>query len=180
MSWGTWRKRSASLNVWGAVLPGQLAQWFLLLPSLLQHICRWPRHRQRCIWRYRGARAKWTLVNCICIIGWPFHVATTQPLSASSRDNATYFQSILILHLKPIFFYKVFLHYKCTGKEKERTDFCTSRDVPGQDHHLFIGLSLNSFIWANNSSKFVLCVIYSGRQISKCKEMDRAAKIFSI
>lgn len=163
-------------------LDSWLSQWFHLLPSLLQHICHWPRHHQRCIWRYRGARTKWTLVNCICIIGWQFHVATTQPPSPCHPEwmPHTFILFILVLHLKLISFYKVFPHYPCTGKEKEQTDFCTSRDVPGQDHHLFIGLSLNSFIWTNNSPKFVLCVIYSGRQISRRKEMDRAAKIFSI
>lgn len=62
---------------------------------------------------------------------------------------------------------------------EEQTDICTSRDIAEQDHNLFIALNLNS-LWTNNSTKFILCVIYSDRQISKCKEMDRGAKNFFI
>lgn len=119
-------------------------------------------------------------LNCIYTSGWQFHVDITQPSGCSHPDKATYFYSIYSNLAFKTFFSLQSISTLYMQRERERVAWLLNKDfwtknVPGRYHHLFIGLSLNSFIWT-----VVPCAIYSGRQISKCKEMDRVAKIFSI
>lgn len=101
-------------------LDSWLSLWFHLVPSLLRHICHWPRHCQRWNRRYRGARTKWGLVNCICIIGWQFYVAMTQPRPCHPEIILhTFIQSIVIL----LFFSLQIISPLYMHRERERADW---------------------------------------------------------
>lgn len=143
------RERPASLNACVSsclAWTSDCARGFTCCPPL----CHCPRHCQRCIWRYRGARTRW---NCELSL----HVCTTfshgyPPASITLSSTALSFYSFsACIFLQLIFFYRAFPHYTWSGKGEEWTDVCTSETLQGK-----IIIYLFVWVWIASSELITL------------------------